>query len=167
MLKGATPLRSAVKDLEIKSHGSRLISQTPTDLVKCPICKVPTKTRNLQRHLNKTHVGVFSVWPRQLNDEPRHKTGAKKKATSLRANIKCCICGFTVSRVRDLKKHMRREHYASRPPARLRRANVPSSLGRIVGQTPTAKSHLDRKNTHSSSVWTVPGGLPDSDRRRH
>ena len=153
---------------------TRLTLRALTDLVECPICKVPTKTKKLQRHLNKTHLGVFSVWPRELSDEPRHKTGAKRTAAKSprSAEIKCCICGFTVGSVRDLKKHMRWEHYAPRPPARLRRANVPSSLGRIltlqVPQTPTAKSRSGRKKkTRSSSVWTVQGGLPDSDRRRH
>lgn len=132
------------------------------------------KTRNLQRHLNRTHACVFSEWPRKLDDEPRCRVVAEQAAVerSRSAEIKCCICGLIVRRVRDLKKHMRKEHWAPRPPARLRRANVPSSLGRIsmlqIGETRAAKSRSGKKRkARSSSVRTVQGGLPDSNRSKH
>jgi hypothetical protein len=162
-------LISAVKDSEIKLYRHAPTPPVVADRVDCPICKARMKMRNLQRHLNKIHVGVLSELPRQLDNEAECKAGVTKTAcTSWRsAKIKCCICSFTVSGVKDLKKHMRKEHYAPRPRAKLRRANVPSSLGRLSMLQMTRMLSSSKEKARSSSVWTVQGGLPDSNRRKH
>jgi hypothetical protein len=127
-----------------------------SSLVECPLCEVLTK--KLQKHMNKAHIGDFCEWPRQVNSRVTQRASTKRTAGYSRrsAEVKCCICGITVSRGK-------REHCAPRPPARVRSANVPSSLGRLS----TIKIVERRDPSSLKSVWSIPGGLPDTKRSKH
>jgi hypothetical protein len=143
---------------------------------RCPICNVLAK--RLQNHLKKVHLGAFSPW---------RQNATRNQPLQASELISCSVCRSPLKK-KNLASHLRRVHHADSPGTQdrwvkapfgaaknyrfkrkksrstLHAANIRTSLSRI----PMIKvAHRPRKNSKSQSVWTVSGGLPETNRGRH
>ena len=123
---------------------------------RCPICG--TTQRKLEKHLRNVHLGAFSTLPRGERRDTAHQVSASSSTHSSEM-FPCPACNNTLKTEKKRAAHIRRVHNDLLLPA----ANIPSSLRRLRKPLP----QRPRMKHESQSVWTVGGGLPDSNRSRH
>jgi uncharacterized C2H2 Zn-finger protein len=149
--------------------------KTGTSDLRCPMCGLVVKNfKTLSKHLKRvTHTAVFTtVFGKAMTPLLSVPQVNQQVPAQQRGMTTCRICGVPVKRV-NVARHLRSVHkeklsvirYPSRrSKTKVPSANIPSSLSRMpLFPRPRRR----RAEDESKSVWTVSGGLPDTDRSRH